>query len=311
MTRVVCTITLWPLWALTFCLVAAGCANEKKNHSKHTIVGDETFTHNGLERTYKIYVPTNLSPNSPAVFLLHGMNSTSDWSYHAGFNGLADKHGFLAVYPQSHRKRIKLGPFTIYNVRWNPANEDELYEGRNDVEFLSSLALYLEEKFQLNSAKTFVAGFSIGGAMSYTLMCQAGDVFEAAAVVSGLIVKDIFANCDPGTPKSIVHLHGTDDSLAPINGERKGSKSGTDIGMEKTVEYFAKFNNAFEKETTQVSSTAQLTRYTSNGNGIEVQYYRIENHGHLWPGGDTGGKKINDESGLNATAIIANFFAQL
>lgn len=184
MTRVVCTITLWPLWALTFCLVAAGCANEKKNHSKHTIVGDETFTLNGLDRTYKIYKPTNLSPNSPVVFLLHGMNSTSDWSYHAGFNGLADKHGFLAVYPQSHRKRIKLGPFTIYNVRWNPANEDELYEGRNDVEFLSSLALYLEEKFQLNSAKTFVAGFSIGGAMSYTLMCQAGDVFEAAAVVS-------------------------------------------------------------------------------------------------------------------------------
>jgi poly(3-hydroxybutyrate) depolymerase len=42
-----------------------------------------------------------------------------------------------------------------------------------------------------------------------------------------------------------------------------------------------------------------------------VQYYRIENHGHLWPGGDTGGKKINDESGRNATAIIANFFAQL
>ncbi len=311
MSKVVFNITLWTLWVSTFCLIAAGCSNEGENKANQTKVKGETFTHSGLERTYKIYKPKTLPPNSPVVFLLHGMNSTSNWSYHAGFNSLADQHGFLAVFPQSHRKLIKLGPFKTYNTRWNPANEDELYEGRNDVEFLSSLALHLEERFQLDADRTFVAGFSIGGAMSYTLMCQAGDVFEAAAVVSGLMVKDVFNDCDPESPKSIIHLHGTDDSLAPITGEREGAKAGTEIGMEQTVEYFAKLNNAFEKEIIQVSSNSQLTKYKSEAGGIEVQQYRIENHGHLWPGGDTGGKNINDESGLDATAVIWDFFAEL
>ena len=70
---------------------------------------DHVFPHDGVERTYKMYKPKNLAPGAPMVFVLHGMTSNSTWSYLAGFNELAEEHGFLAVYPQSHRKLITFG----------------------------------------------------------------------------------------------------------------------------------------------------------------------------------------------------------
>ena len=69
---------------------------------------DHTFVHDGMERTYKMYRPENLAANAPMVFVLHGMTSSSTWSYMAGFNELAQEHVFLAVYPQSHLKLIRL-----------------------------------------------------------------------------------------------------------------------------------------------------------------------------------------------------------
>jgi poly(3-hydroxybutyrate) depolymerase len=45
--------------------------------------------------------------------------------------------------------------------------------------------------------------------------------------------------------------------------------------------------------------------------GAEVHYYRIEKHDHVWPGGDTGVKKIKDEPGLDASKLIWKFFSEL
>ena len=77
---------------------------------------DFVFENNGLSRTYKLYQPKNLLDNSPMVFLLHGMTSSSNWTYITGFNELADKHGFLAVYPQSHHTRSRIEQDSYKNI---------------------------------------------------------------------------------------------------------------------------------------------------------------------------------------------------
>ena len=69
---------------------------------------DHIFLHDGLERTYKLFRPKNLPKDSPMLLLLHGQGSSNRWTFVTGFNALAEKNGFLVVYPQSHKKKLIL-----------------------------------------------------------------------------------------------------------------------------------------------------------------------------------------------------------
>ncbi len=339
-----------------FLMMASGC-NEKES-IEMSVGEDHVFVHDGMERTYKMYRPKNLAHNAPLVLVLHGMTSSSTWSYLAGFNELAEEHGFFVLYPQSHVKLIHLGKvngksgrenddtgkkadmgwmeekanackdgesftangmeivckngmLTTSMARWNAENADRLFDGQSDVEFLSALATSLQEEFSLNPERTYVAGFSNGGYMSYTLMCQAGDVFKAAGVVAGLIDVDVFRNCAPGEPKPIIHIHGADDAMVPINGNVDKNTGETLPGAQEIVEFFAGLNDSVSTESVQVTDNVHLTRYRPETSGAEVHYYRIENHNHVWPGGDTGVKELKDESGLDASKLIWTFFSEL
>jgi polyhydroxybutyrate depolymerase len=330
-------------------VLTTSCSPVEEKSFKMTVGKDRVFNHDGMERTYKIYQPKELQRNAPTLFLLHGMGSSNNWSYMAGFNDLAEKHGFLAVYPQSHKKLITFdkswdrasgkksfvdplmekvvscengdsftwggmdficeeGLVSTYNVRWNESNEDSLFDGQSDVQFLSALARTLQTEFDLNAEKTFVAGFSNGGYMSYSLMCQAGGVFKAAAVVSGLIDANVFRNCALNEPKHIIHIHGVDDQMVPIDGGDDKNKQPSALEI---VEFFASLNGSNTVETSQSTKNAQLTRYKPTSGGAEVHYYRIENHDHVWPRGDTDAKKIQDDSGLYASELIWNFFSEI
>ena len=331
--------------------VLAASSYKQEESISMTVGKDHAFNHDGMERSYKMYRPEKLVDNAPLVFVLHGMTSNSTWSYLAGFNELAEEHGFLAVYPQSHLKLIRLdggdeksgkkadmswlgekadscregesfiangleivcrdGVLTTSMARWNNDNADSLFDGQSDVEFLSALARSLQEELHLNPERTFVAGFSNGGYMSYTLMCQAGDVFKAAGVVSGLIDVNVLRNCAPDAPKPIIHIHGADDGMVPIAGEVDKNTGEVFFGAKEIVEYFANLNDSVTTETIRVNDNANLTIYKPESGNAEVHYYRIENHDHVWPGGDTGDKEITDESGLDASKLIWEFFARL
>ena len=200
-------------------------------------------------------------------------------------------------------------------LRWNNENEDDRYGGASDVDFLSQLARHLQKKYQLNPAQTFVAGFSNGGYMSYTLMCQAGDTFRGAGIVAGLMDGVTVDGCAPRGPKPLIHLHGTADSIVPIQG--RGTKGKVNLptpSAHDTVKYFAKLNNATKVETVKASANTTAYIYRPEGDGAEARFYRIEGYVHYWPGtpyvGKTGDKQMQDNSGISATELIWEFFSQ-
>jgi polyhydroxybutyrate depolymerase len=288
-------------------------------------VVDHVFMHGEIKRTYKIHVPESRAENAPLLFVLHGMSMTSDWTYDRGFNELADQYGFVVVYPQSLEKTIYLTDFlgmpdatwgaVTAVVRWNAENEDDKYSGVNDVDFLSQLARHLQQEYRLNTEQTFVAGFSNGGYMSYTLMCQAGDTFRGAGIVAGLMDGIIVDSCAPGGPKPLIHLHGTADSMVPIQGRGTEAKGNLPTpSAHDTVKYFAKLNNATEEETVKVSENTTAYIYKPEGEGAEARFYRIDGFIHYWPGtpyvGETKGKQMQDNSGISATALIWKFLSQ-
>ena len=95
--------------------------------------------------------------------------------------------------------------------------------------------------------------------------------------------------------------------MVPIGGQGK-----YDIpSAQSIVEYFANLNKSVTPETTQVTENARRIIYTSEDGGAAVHYYRIENHDHVWPGRPNEVKKMIDNSGLNATELIWDFFAKL
>ena len=107
---------------------------------------DFVFANNGLNRTYKLYRPKNLPDNAPMVFLLHGMTSSSNWTYITGFNELAEKHGFLAVYPQSHLTRSRIEQDSYKNI-----TDDKLASMRDWLKTVSEKTASCKdgEKFSL------------------------------------------------------------------------------------------------------------------------------------------------------------------
>ena len=249
-----------------------------------------SFEHGGLQRSYRLYKPAGLPPMAPLVVVLHGWGQTSDASYEFGFNQLADKYGFAAAYPLAESRE------------WNAAND----KGVDDVDFLSKLAQYLQSEHALDPVRTFVTGFSLGGYMSYTLACQASDVFKAAAPVAALMDGKVFNDCKPSVPMSIFHIHGTNDSLVPIGGNPKDDSP----SVAATIDFWVKLNGCTPDGTAAISKNTTAHYYRNGVGGNEVHYYEISGCEHLWPGLPIEKKGSVDESGFNAAEAIWDFFSK-
>src|SRR5437868_674944 len=64
---------------------------------------EQSLAHDGLTRTYRIHIPPGYDGTKavPLVLVFHGGGGTAERIEQGlGFNPLADKHGFIVVYPQ-------------------------------------------------------------------------------------------------------------------------------------------------------------------------------------------------------------------
>jgi Poly(3-hydroxybutyrate) depolymerase len=57
------------------------------------------FKDQKIERDYILYVPDNIKPGAPFVYVLHGYGGNNKRLTQLGFNELADKNGFAVCYP--------------------------------------------------------------------------------------------------------------------------------------------------------------------------------------------------------------------
>ena len=180
---------------------------EKSAEKNYKALPIETFLSGGLERGYTLYIPPSASKNSPLV----GSTNTIIMNY-SQMNQVADKYGFAVCYPQG----IKSSKASIYTKKgstfWNVGYDTHKDETVNDIEFITSLAQYLQNEHNFNPEKTFCAGMSNGGDMSYLLGCQAADVFKAIAPITGCMMGWIYDSCNQNDPLPVFQVHGTADN---------------------------------------------------------------------------------------------------
>ena len=239
-----------------------------------------SFNHEGLVRQYYLYEPDLLEENAPLVFVMHGYGGSANGiiSY-SGMNTIADQHGFAVCYPNG---TIDESGNRFWNVGYNMHQNETV----DDVDFLSSLAQYLQEEYNLNSQNTFSTGMSNGGDISYMLACQAPHIFSAIAPVAGCMMTWIFDSCDSPQSIPVLEIHGTNDNVTWWEGDPNDLGGwGPYIGAEEAIDFWADINVCTSSEDIPLTNTNTIHhRYFDCSDNTEVWLYEVVGGGHDWPG---------------------------
>ena len=255
-------------------------------HSSLLVSDQRMVIHEGVEREYIIHVPENLNQDSPIVFVIHGYTGSAEGiAAYTGMNNIAEREGFIAVYPQG---TIDSNGNTFFNVGYEFNDDSPI----NDVSFIRELVRSISQEFNLKRKKAFATGMSNGGDMSYLLACTSSDLFKAVAPVAGVLMKGLKDSCELTSPVPIFEIHGTADKISLFEGDLNNEGGwGAYYDLPSTIDFFAEryqLTNKSVKQMTSKESGADydifFERHWSDDLEEEVWMYRIEDGRHVWPG---------------------------
>ena len=211
----------------------------------------------GQAREYLLHVPVTYKPEEPAalVMVFHGAGIGAErFVSYTRFSTVADREGFLIVYPQG------LGEKPV----WNPAPESR------DVQFISDLIDHLQRRCRVDPNRVYASGHSNGGSMVDRLACELADRIAAVGPVSGAYRSS--GECSPSRPVPVFAIHGTADSIVPYEGI-----------PEWTFAWAQR--NGCDPEPVEVVHNVLISekQWGNCRKGAEVILYTIQDLGHDWP----------------------------
>jgi polyhydroxybutyrate depolymerase len=261
------------------------------------------FTHDGLDRQYRIHIPDDLPESAPLVVALHGYGGTNNGMMNNyGWVELADERGFVVAFPNGTRDQ--------WNARfWDVGYE--FHQGLNidDDGFLRALTQHLQELHGLDVNRTFVTGFSNGADMCFQLACREPETFMAFAPIIGTMMDSLYTSCVPAINRSILAMNATDDNTTLYEGDMDNSDGwGAYRSVPEVMAFWADVLNVHDIDRTYLpdtspddGSTVQLDVYRSPDHELELRYYLVLGGGHDWPG-------QSGNMDMDATLEAWNFF---
>lgn len=237
-----------------------------------------TLNFEGNKTIYIIHLPKGYdkAKQYPLVVNYHGLNSeAAKQQRYTQMDNVADKEGFIVLYPQSYHKG------------WNAGIGFRTYtKGPDDIGYLNKLLDTVESKYSINKNRIYTVGVSMGGSFNYRIASEMSNRIAAVASVSGLMSDSTLIYCNPVRNIPVLHFHGTRDHLMNYSGMRQA------FGAEEVVKLWALKNQCgYPTDTIHIPnlvksdrSTVSLIKYSNCANGSEVWFYKIKNGGHTWPG---------------------------
>lgn len=180
---------------------------------------NETISVNGTTRSYKLYVPAgfNAQTESPdMIIIMHGLGGTNADMVPAGFNNIADTARVIVVYPQAMNNNWGM-------AGWN--NGTLLGSTADDIGFMHELINKGLTDFNVNPARVYATGFSMGSIMSHHMACVMNQRIAAIGAMSGTMPTSDISSCVPTYKTPVIHLHGTADGTVPYDGSALPSLS--------------------------------------------------------------------------------------
>jgi len=253
----------------------------------------EELMHDTYKRSWVTYLPENYSngKNYPLIIALHGGGGSSRQlmsSTKKRFNKLADKEGFIVVYPQGVKKSWNDNPNRDQNGYARKENID-------DVGFIKKMIEHLELKYSINSDAIFASGISNGGLMSQTLVMELPEKIKAIGMVASNFGKNQIDEFLDVKPFSIMIIHGINDPVFPFEEGEIGlfkKTRGNVLGVEKSIEYMCNLNgNSINPKSLNIENDADdnctpehLVYENLKNPRLKVELIKIKGGGHTWPG---------------------------
>jgi poly(hydroxyalkanoate) depolymerase family esterase len=297
---------------------------------------ERTFTVAGQTRRALVHPPAGVEPQTavPLVCLLHGC--TQDAASFAAatlMNDAADRHGFVAVYPQQERGDNP-------QACWNWFLPQHQTRGAGEPASIAAIIRELmgtPSPWTIDTRRVFVAGLSAGGAMAAIMANVYPDLFAAVAVHSGLSYRSAgsmgaaftamargaedpiaqgraahAAMGDLARPVPSMVIHGTaDDTVAPVNADQVLEQSMTANRLAAPETCDLEIAHPTTTSRGQVDGGHAYTRcqWTDRRGVLIHELLKVHGLGHAWSGGAPGGS-YSDPRGPDATEAIWRFFAQ-
>ncbi len=253
----------------------------------------------GEERTYLVDVPESYDGGSPTPLIvnIHGSGSNAEeQAVYSNFPAVSDA---IVALPQG------TGDPQGFSLIPGPANPD--------VQFVRQIVEAVSDDFCVDPARVYATGISNGSALSAELACAAPDLFAAIAMVAATVGP---LGCDPSTQMPVLAFHGTADRIVPYDGGgvRSGGGAADGVQIAGAEEQIARWadQDGCDPEPTEEPVADDVVHWTYTGCDAEVEFYRVESAGHVWPGAFTNTALEQvlgpNTSTVNATEVIAAWF---
>jgi polyhydroxybutyrate depolymerase len=230
------------------------------------------------EREYFIHIPESVKGKpAPVVFALHGGATSTGLAMHlkADYTGLADKEGFVVVYP-SGVNGWNIGSHDANSVKRRTSDAD-------DLGFFKAMFDTLEKEKIADPKRIYVTGGSNGGVMTYWLVSHFADRIAGAGVMVATLPKSAAKDWPkPSHPVPMMIALGTEDTFKPWNGTRD------QFSANATVEFWRKQNGcaaeSLKWDLPNLDPKDGTTVHAEKWEGkASVLFYTMKGHGHGWP----------------------------
>jgi polyhydroxybutyrate depolymerase len=225
---------------------------------------------------YEVYRPAGLS-RAKAVPLVIGIGGSLTKNG-SGFNGFADRYGFVVAYPDPNQINV-------------PPNEDASQTAR--IKYLSDLIDELKVSQNIDPKRVYATGASRSAIESYRVACRLSSKVAAIGSVAGSLLPKDAAICEPSRPISVVEIHGTADAAVPYNGNKLYPPVRT------TIAFWLKADGCPGTPTTSVQGPVTTETWAPCKANTAVRLVTYAGGAHGWP--------RNQQ--IDATAQLWSFFS--
>lgn len=302
--------------ALSLLALAACSAGAQPVPPADAVMTEEILQHDGRERRFLVRDFSGGKP-APVVFVLHGGGGHPENAESMSqFDVVGAREHLIVVYPGGTG-----GTPGGRLLTWN-AGHCCAYAMNNkidDVGFFAKMIDSLVSSGRADPKRIYVTGMSNGGMMAHRLGRELSGRIAAIAPVVGAIFGD---EPPARNPVAAIIFVGQDDKTVPGNGGPISLRASPfaagpppadrDVSPDiAQAEYWAKVNgcSAPAAKKDAAGKTVELTWAACNS-GRPVQFYRVANNGHAWPGGKAGRAEADQPTpDVNASEIMWQFFA--
>ena len=217
-----------------------------------------------------------MSKPIPLIINFHGFSSNAiEQQEFSQMDNYAHVNGVGVVYPEG------------INKSWNVGLKAQKFMNEeNDIGFVDALIDSVTSKYNIDSNRIYVCGFSNGGEFSYELMCGLSNKIAAFGSVGGNFTINEERSCNVKREIPLIHIHGTKDKLAKYNGYDEYY-----LSTIKSVNFWVKHNQLDKMAVENIKDNQKKDRTTvekytfySNNSDTKVIHLKVINGGHVWLG---------------------------